>query len=255
MAAAADHWRAARPVMGTMASLHVADNVSNNVSADRVREAAEATFDELERLEAMFSTFRPTSEISRINAGQLQISDASSEVIDVFDACTWLGHASSGAFSIEPPERPGRIDPAGFVKGWATERATRKLTEAGLTGWYLGLGGDIQTSGRPTPERGWSVAIADPLTPGEVRATLELPIGYAIATSGTAERANHLWTASNQLPLASVTVVGPRLTWADAFATTAYAMGVDGLAWVEQFDGYQAWAITRTGELLGQNID
>ena len=251
MAAAADHWRAARPVMGTVASLHVADNVP----VDRIAAAAEATFDELERLEAMFSTFRSTSEISQINAGQLQIGDASSEVIDVFDACTWLGHASSGAFSIAPPERPGRFDPAGFVKGWATERASRMLAEAGLTDWYLGVGGDIQTSGRPRPNRGWSVAIADPLAPGEVRATLELPTGYAIATSGTAERGEHLWTASTQPRLASVTVVGPRLTWADAFATAAFAKGLDGLAWVEQFDDYQAWAITDTGELLGQNID
>lgn len=251
MANGADHWRAARPVMGTMASLHVADNVP----AAQVREAADATFDELERLEATFSTFRPTSEISRINAGDLQITDASSEVIDVFDACTWLTHASSGAFSIEPPARPGHIDPAGFVKGWATERATRILTEAGLSNWYLGVGGDIQTSGRPQRDRGWLVAIADPLTPGEVRATLELPVGFAIATSGTAERGAHLWAASRQSPLASVTVIGPRLTWVDAFATTAFAMGLDGLAWVEQFDDYQAWAITGTGELLGQNID
>ncbi len=237
--------------MGSVASLHVA----GNVPADLAIAAAEGVFDELERLEAMFSTFRPTSEISRINAGELQISGASSEVIDVFDACTWLGHASSGAFSIEPPERPGQIDPAGFVKGWATERATRILTEAGLTDWYLGVGGDIQTSGHPTLDRGWTVAIADPLAPGEVRATLELPGGYAIATSGTAERGKHLWTASKQEPLASITVIGPRLTWADAFATTAFVMGLDGLAWVEQFDDYQAWAITGSGELVGRNVD
>ncbi len=251
MAVAADHWRTARPVMGTVASLHIADEVAPDVIAN----SAEATFAELKRLEAMFSTFRPTSEICRINRGELQIGDASSEVIDVFDACTWLRHASSGAFSIEPPGRSGHIDPAGFVKGWATERATRKLTEAGLSRWYLGVGGDIQTSGRPTPDRGWSVAIADPLAPGEVRATLELPSGYAVATSGTAERGSHLWAATNQPPLASVTVIGPRLTWADAFATTAFAMGLDGLAWVEQFDDYQAWAITGVGELVGQNVD
>ncbi len=237
--------------MGTVASLHVADAVPAGVIAG----AAEAMFVELERLEAMFSTFRPASEISRVNRGELTIAETSSEVVDVLDACTWLSHVSAGAFSIEPPGSPGMLDPAGFVKGWATERATRLLGEADLTNWYLGVGGDIQTSGRPEPGRGWSVAIADPLAPGQVRATLELPIGHAIATSGTAERGEHLWTSSDAGTLVSLTVAGPRLTWADAFATTAFAMGRDGLVWVEQFDDYQAWAITATGELLGRNID
>ena len=67
----------------------------------------------------------------------------------MLDACTWLEHATGGAFSSHPPERPGVIDPAGFVKGWATERATRRLLDAGLDDWYLAVGGDVQAHGRP----------------------------------------------------------------------------------------------------------
>jgi thiamine biosynthesis lipoprotein len=47
-----------------------------------------------------------------------------------------------------------------------------------------------------------------------------------------------------------MTVVGPHLTWADAFATTAFVMGLDGIDWVSRFDGYRALAITRAGELV-----
>ena len=52
-----------------------------------------------------------------------------------------------------------------------------------------------------------------------------------------------------------MTVTGPNLTWADAFATTAFVMGLDGLAWVARFDGYRAVAITTDGELVSRETD
>ncbi len=74
-----------------------------------------------------------------------------------------------------------------------------------------------------------------------------------MATSGTAARGRHLWDGRTGQPadsLASMTVVGPHLTWADAFATTAFVLGRDGVDWVTNFDGYRALAITTQGELL-----
>ena len=41
-----------------------------------------------------------------------------------------------------------------------------------------------------------------------------------------------------------MTVVGPSLTWADAYATAAFVLGMDGLGWVADHDGYGALAIT-----------
>ena len=49
-----------------------------------------------------------------------------------------------------------------------------------------------------------------------------------------------------------MTVVGPHLTWADAFATAAFVMGLNGLDWVARFDGYRALAITDDGELISR---
>ena len=47
--------------------------------------------------------------------------------------------------------------------------------------------------------------------------------------------------------LRSVTVVGPRLAFTDAYATAVYVMGLDGLTWLAsdgRGDDYAAYAIT-----------
>ena len=45
-------------------------------------------------------------------------------------------------------------------------------------------------------------------------------------------------------------MLGPSLTWADAFATTVFVMGDEGLAWLEGFDGYHAVGIRHDGSLV-----
>ena len=236
-------------VMGTMASVHVHDDADPHV----VDAAIDAMWSELDRLEEIFSTFRPSSEICRINRRELHLLDASPEVIEVVDACTWLEHASDGAFRAR---RPGddEIDPAGYVKGWATELAAKSLDRAGLQNWYVSVGGDIQTRGTAGDRSAWRVAIADAnsIDPRAVRAMVEV-VGDAVATSGTAARGRHLWDTRVGRPaeeLASMTVVGPHLTWADAFATAAFVMGLDGIEWVARFDGYRALALTLDGGLV-----
>jgi thiamine biosynthesis lipoprotein len=48
-----------------------------------------------------------------------------------------------------------------------------------------------------------------------------------------------------------MTVVGPSLTWADAWATAAYAMGIRGVEWVaRELDGYEACAISADRRLV-----
>ena len=47
--------------------------------------------------------------------------------------------------------------------------------------------------------------------------------------------------------LASVTVVGPSLTRADAYATAAFAMGDAALDWLERLPGYEGLVVARDG--------
>jgi FAD:protein FMN transferase len=240
--------------MGTMASVHVHDRAAVGV----IDAAVADMWAELDRLESMLSTFRADSEISRINRGELHALDASPEVLEVIDACTWLEHASGGAFRARRP-LTGELDPAGFVKGWAAELAARSLDRAGLRQWYLSVGGDIQTRGVARDGSPWRIGIADPNRKdvGSVRAMVEVD-GLAVATSGTAARGLHLWDGRNDDAvdaIASMTVVGPHLTWADAFATAAFVMGVNGVEWVARFDGYRAVAINKDGRLVQRTAE
>jgi FAD:protein FMN transferase len=48
----------------------------------------------------------------------------------------------------------------------------------------------------------------------------------------------------------SVTVAGPDLGTADAYATAAFAMGLDGPAWTATLDDYAALTILADGRVL-----
>lgn len=69
----------------------------------------------------------------------------------------------------------------------------------------------------------------------------------AVATSGAYERGEHIrdpFTAQTPIDIRSVTIVGPSLTFADAYATAAFAMDPTGLAWVAGQPDYEGCAIT-----------
>ena len=74
----------------------------------------------------------------------------------------------------------------------------------------------------------------------------------AVATSGTAQRGQHIW-AGNGPPrgtLLSFTVVGQDIAEADAFATTGFAMGEQGVDWVRGHDGYRSVIARPDGSVL-----
>jgi thiamine biosynthesis lipoprotein len=90
--------------------------------------------------------------------------------------------------------------------------------------------------------KGWAIERA--------AALLELRGPVGIATSATYERGAHIVDPRAARPttsLASVTVVGPDLGRADAFATAAYVMGTDSLAWIEEQSDYDLYLVTHDG--------
>jgi thiamine biosynthesis lipoprotein len=75
----------------------------------------------------------------------------------------------------------------------------------------------------------------------------------AVATSGAYERGQHIvdpHTGEPPVGVLSVTVAGPDLGTADAYATAAFAMGVDGPAWTAGLRGYDALTILADGRVL-----
>lgn len=201
----------------------------------------------LNRIESIFSTYRGDSEISRIRDGRLSISDADPLVREVLDTCDRLTTETAGAFD---HRSGGELDPAGYVKGWAIERAARILVDGGVESFLISAGGDVVARGTP-PGRGvWTAGIRDPLNPDAVLGTVDLR-DSAIATSGRYERGDHIWgTAGESEMLSGVSVLGPNLGIADALATAVFSAGLSDAVWLNRFPDYDLIAVTTDRRVL-----
>jgi thiamine biosynthesis lipoprotein len=211
--------------------------------------AAEAWLVEVDR---RFSPFSPTSEISRLARGELELDDCAADVRFVLTQCETLRVASAGAFDIRAPGLRGGLDPSGYVKGWAVEEAAHILEAAGAHNYVINAGGDVLVRGEPEPGRSWVVGIRHPLITDQVVARVSLPGEpgrFALATSGSYERGAHIVDplgATQAEDWLSLSVAGPSLALADAYATAAFAMGRAGLAWLAGRPGYEGYAIDPT---------
>jgi thiamine biosynthesis lipoprotein len=201
--------------------------------------AIDAAFAVLRRADALFSTYRSNSEICWLDAGALRLEDCSPDVQDVLAQCDELHHRTAGYFDIRAT---GRLDPSGLVKGWAVERAREVLVGAGVRHGCINAAGDVRAwGGRPDGEP-WRVGIRDPLHPDLISEVLALQDG-AVATSGAYERGDHIFNPHTGRPARgalSVTVTGPDLATADAYATALFAMGTRPAHWFEMDSRYSA---------------
>jgi thiamine biosynthesis lipoprotein len=207
-------------------------------------EMVDAAFDWLRFVDATFSTYKDDSEISRLNRGRLALADTHPDVQEVLRRCEQLREETGGYFDARAP-LPGGVDPSGLVKGWSIDRAARILDAAGARNYYLNAGGDIRVRGAPAPGQPWRVGIQHPLVADRVAAVVEAN-DLAIATSGEYERGHHIVNPRTGRPpsgVLSVTVVGPDLANADAYATAAFAMGTAGPRWTARLRGYEALTI------------
>jgi FAD:protein FMN transferase len=236
-------------IMGTAISVAAWTEESPD-GAMRISRGLERAFAELRRADELFSPFDPSSQISRLREGATTMERCEPEVRGVLALCERLRHVTGGYFDAYAGG-PDQLDPCGLVKGWAAERASNLLVEAGVPTHYISAGGDVRLHGQPEGDRLWRVGIADPLRPGELLATIQ-SADIAVATSGIAERGAHVLDPHLGIPaagLASVTVTGPSLTLADAYATAAVAMGPAAIDWLDDLDGYEALIVSAAGEV------
>ncbi|MFF5623987.1 FAD:protein FMN transferase [Microbacterium sp. NPDC012755] len=218
-------------IMGTAMSVHL---IGRHPSFER---AAAACFEELRRVDRVFSPYRPDSDISRIARGELSIEDADADVAVVHAACARAEADTAGLFSAA---FGGGFDPTGYVKGWSVERAARTYLAPlldGVDAVAIGInaGGDMQLFTDPATDWTWNVAIVDPADRTSVVATVPVRDG-GVATSGTSERGAHLIAPRTGEPArgaASATVVMRGLADADVWATAAAVAGYDDLSWIE----------------------
>ncbi|MFJ4850739.1 MULTISPECIES: FAD:protein FMN transferase [unclassified Streptomyces] len=229
-------------VMGTVFSFDIRDRPTTAIH----RALGEAVR-HLHTVDAVFSTYRHDSAVSRLGRDEIRLADCPSEVHEVLSLCARANRDTEGWFSAVAD---GTLDPSGIVKGWATENASRLLHEAGARHTCVNGGGDIQVRGQAASGTPWRIGVAHPLSPAELATVVIANGDLAVATSGTAERGAHILDphdGSAAAGLASVTVVGSRLTMTDAYATAAFARGEESRDWLESLEGYEALAVLPDG--------
>jgi thiamine biosynthesis lipoprotein len=229
-------------VMGTAVSIDVADPLPTDTVTAMVADVCAW----LHEVDARFSTYQPDSEVNRVHRGELRSADFSADLTHVLARCADLWRETDGYFDAYAT---GRLDPSGYVKGWAVEVASARLAAAGSRHHCLNAGGDIRTRGQNADGNDWRVGIRHPWLADKLAWVLAVGDG-AVATSGVYERGDHVVNPRGGGPargLRSVTVVGPDLSLADAYATTALARGEPGLTWLAGLSGYESAAVTDDG--------
>ncbi|WBB76967.1 FAD:protein FMN transferase [Micromonospora sp. WMMD1128] len=232
--------------MGTAISLDLADDLP----AATLRELAAHTFDWMREVDARFSTYRDDSEVRRLDRGELPLAEASADLRAVLERCADLWTATDGYFDAYAT---GRLDPSGYVKGWAAQVASDRLVAAGAPNHCVNAGGDVRVRGHSATGAPWRIGVRHPWEPAATCLVLT-GTDLAVATSGVYERGHHVLDPRRGSPavgLRSVTVVGPDLGEADAYATAAVAMGAPtGLTYLDGLPApWQHAAITDDSRL------
>lgn len=236
--------------MGTVISLTVPAPAGGwTAAAEAALDAATAAVVRLfQALDSRFSLYRPESEASRLARRELSMRESSQEFRDRYAEANEWRLLTQGSFT---PERPDGVpDLSGLVKGAAIREAGAALELLGLADWCLNAGGDVLVGGSPIPGGGapWEAGIVDP----QDRAALiaACPLGgrgasvggasvgtggtrtgwAALATSGSAERGDHIWTSSAGVSeFLQVSVAAADIVTADVLATAVIAGGMSML--------------------------
>ncbi|WP_281408930.1 FAD:protein FMN transferase [Mesorhizobium sp. CU2] len=205
---------------------------------------AETVFGYFDEVDRRFSTYRTDSEISAINRGDIPVRDWSGDMREVMALAEQTRKDTGGYFDVHRPD--GSLDPSGIVKGWAIRNAADIVRVAGVVDFFIEAGGDIQSSGKNASGQEWSVGIRSPFHQDEIIKVV-YPHGHGVATSGTYARGQHIYNPFNACgqisDVVSLTVIASDVLEADRFATAAFAMGREGILFLERTQGLEGYLV------------
>jgi len=229
-----------RIIMGMPVTVAIVDETAKQGAIDVI-------FGYFHGIDERFSPFKETSETSLINRGQKDKNSWSDEMKAVVELAEKTKLETEGYFDIMTPT--GAFNPVGIVKGWAIKNAADALRSGGFRNFFVDAGGDIEASGTNRDGEQWSVGIKNPFKQDEIVKTLYLS-DLGIATSGTYIRGDHIYdphTGNATDEIVSLTVIGPNVCEADRFATGAFAMGKNGISFIEGLPGFEGYTIDKHG--------
>jgi FAD:protein FMN transferase len=229
-----------RSLMGMHITIEIVDKNASPKHIDEI-------YGYFRYIDDKFSTYKDTSEISRINQRLIRKDRYSRDMKTVLSLCELTRSETNGYFDIR---RDGMLDPSGLVKGWSIWRAATLLKQRGVENFYVDAGGDIQVAGRNAEGKPWSIGIRNPFDDTEIVKVLSLS-NEGIATSGTACRGQHIYnpyrTDEAITDIVSLSVIGANVYEADRFATAAFAMGSAGIYFIEEQPGLEGYMIDSSG--------
>ena len=222
--------------MGMPITVICADNHVNDAEI-------EAVFSFFRRVDARYSPYIDSSDVGRINRCELIAEHYSQELCTILELAESTKRQTNGYFDVW---HDGVFDPSGIVKGWAIQRAAFILADYS-SNYYIEAGGDIQVYGHSESGQPWQIGVRNPFDRTQTIAIVALDHG-AIATSGTAIRGQHIYNPHDAAPLydiVSLSVVGEHIEDADRFATAAFAMGKQGIAFIESLAGFEGYMVDK----------
>ena len=212
----------------------------------------------LREADRTFSLYKPESPLSQLARGKTRVADCPPVVGEIWDACDQWEKRTDGWFSAMTPQNT--FDPSGIVKTWAAKRAAEYILQAGIKDFTMNAGGDVWLSDDLTSDQEWRIGISKPISIASPDAGVLTVIDLkntdfrAMATSGSAERGEHIWNpkaAGKEAPteLVQVSVVAEDIVTADVWATAAFAAGQRGVALLNAVPGVEALFILANGDL------
>jgi len=206
-----------------------------------------------EEWETAFSLFRPESELSRVNRSDalvvavsplfaralgvaLDVAADTDGLVDPTLCGRWREVRVADRIVLRPPGVT--LDLNGVAKSLAVDAAAELIADEG----FVSAGGDIAVRG--------PVDVALPHG-GAIRV-----VEGGLATSGTASRGRHLIDPSTGRPSDSpweqVTASGSSCLAADIAAKTAFLLGADGPAWLDE-RGIAGRLVSLDGEIVASS--
>lgn len=207
----------------------------------------EAIFAYFRSIDEQFSPYKATSEVTRINNGEIKEKDYSEEMREVLVLAETTKKDTKGFFDVW---HNGAFDPSGVVKGWSIYQAAKMLDTREFKNFYVDAGGDIEVRGKNADEELWRIGIRNPFEKNSIIKTVALT-DMGIATSGTYIRGQHIYnphTGHKDIQdIVSMTVLANNVYEADRLATAAFAMGKDGIIFLSSIPHVEAYMIDADG--------
>lgn len=223
-------------VMGMTAIIEIAEETVNERDIDKV-------FEYFNYIDAKFSPYKNTSELEKINNGKITKDNYSKDMNKILKLSNMTKNETNGFFNIEIN---GKIDPSGIVKGYAIHEASKMLQQMKYKNFSVEIAGDIQVCGK-NKDRKWKIGIQNPFNPDEI-----IRIAYlsdkGIATSGNYMRGKHIINPIKNIKsdeIESFTVIGSNIFDADRFATAAFAMGENGIEFINKLNGVEGYMVKK----------